>query len=219
MSNKNVFVANSARITQIGLNQSRINTLKGDAKEITAESQGLKLDSYCHLIAGIAPAKLTAKANLNAKDRVALKGDLMAEGQQTDSMADKLIKNAVGARNVFGIGGDNWTPAAVKEVFDANEITSEAKLIKAVSGDDKKSKVALVVEKIAGRRSTKKNEKGERVAGDKWLGGFSYEEIEEFHTALEDALRTRGKMEAAGQEAGDQTDQDNADVNEMLEKL
>jgi len=219
MSNKNTFVAAADRINQIGLNQSRINTLKGDAKEITAESQGLKLDSYCHLIAGIAPAKLTAKANLNAKDRVALKGDLMAEGQQTDSMADKLIKNAVGARNVFGIGGDNWTPAAVKEIFDAKEITSEAKLIKAVSGDDKKSKVALVVERIAGRRSTKKNEKGERVAGNKWLGGFSYEEIEEFHTALEDALRTRGKMEAAGQEAGDQTDQDNADVNEMLKNL
>ena len=219
MSNKNTFVAAADRINQIGLNQSRINTLKGDAKEIAAESQGLKLDSYAHLIAGIAPAKLTAKANLNAKDRVALKGDLMAEGQQTDSMADKLIKNAVGARNVFQIGGDNWTPAAVKEVFDANEITSEAKLIKAVSGDDKKSKVALVVEKIAGRRSTKKNEKGERVAGDKWLGGFSYDEIEEFHNALADALRTRGKMEAAGQEAGDQTDQDNADVNEMLEKL
>ena len=219
MSNKNTFVAAADRINQIGLNQSRINTLKGDAKEIAAESQGLKLDSYAHLIAGIAPAKLTAKANLNAKDRVALKGDLMAEGQQTDSMAAKLIKNAVGARHVFQIGGDNWTPAAVKEVFDANEITSEAKLIKAVSGDDKKSKVALVVEKIAGRRSTKKNEKGERVAGDKWLGGFSYDEIEEFHNALADALRTRGKMEAAGQEAGDQTDQDNADVNEMLEKL
>jgi len=219
MGNKTTFVAAADRINQIGLNQSRINTLKGDAKEITAESQGLKLDSYCHLIAGIAPAKLTAKANLNAKDRVGLKGDLMAEGQQTDSMADKLIKNAVGARNVFQIGGDNWTPAGVQEVFDANDITSEAKLIKAVSGDDQKSKVQLAVEKIAGRRTTKKNDKGERVAGDKWLGGFSYEEIEEFHTALEDALRTRGKMEAAGQEAGDQTDQDNADANEMLKNL
>ena len=218
MSNK-TFTAAADRINQIGLNQSRINTLKGDAKEITAESQGLKLDSYAHLIAGIAPAKLTSKSNLNTKDRVTLKGDLMDKGNQTDSMADKLIKNAVGARNVFQIGGDNWTPAAVKEVFDANEITSEAKLIKAVSGDDKKSKVALVVERIAGRRSTKKNEKGERVAGDKWLGGFSYDEIEEFHTALADALRTRGEMEAAAQEAGDQTDQDNADVNEMLEKL
>ena len=218
MSNK-TFTAAADRINQIGLNQSRINTLKGDAKEITAESQGLKLDSYAHLIAGIAPAKLTAKANLNAKDRVALKGDLMDAGQQTDSMADKLIKNAVGARNVFQIGGDNWTPAAVLEVFDANEITSEAKLIKAVSGDDKKSKVALVVEKIAGRRSTKKNEKGERVAGDKWLGGFTYDEIEEFHTALEDALRVRKGMGAAAQEAGDQTEQDNADVNEMQGNL
>ena len=49
MSNK-TFTAAADRINQIGLNQSRINTLKGDAKEITAESQGLKLDSYAHLI-------------------------------------------------------------------------------------------------------------------------------------------------------------------------
>ena len=219
MSNKNTFVAAADRINQIGLNQSRIDDLKGSAKEITAESQGLKLDTYCHLIAGISSAPLTSKANMNAKDRVALKKALMSAGQQTDSMADKLIKNAVGARNVFQIGGDNWTPAAVKEVFDAKKITSEANLIKAVSGDDKKCKVTMVVEKIAGRRSTKKNEKGERVAGDKWLGGFTYAQIEEFHTALEDALRTRGKMEAAGQEAGDQTDQDTADVNEMIKNL
>ena len=230
MSNKNTFVAAADRINQIGLNQSRIDDLKGSAKEITAESQGLKLDTYCHLIAGIAPAKLTAKANLNAKDRVALKGDLMDAGQQTDSMADKLIKNAVGARNVFQIGGDNWTPAAVKEVFDANEITSEAKLIKAVSGDDQKSPIDQLAAKIVGRRSTKKNDKGERVAGDKWIGGMldKYAEatgtdldevLAELYAKVADDLRERRDMEASAQEAGDQTAQDNADANEMLEKL
>jgi len=218
MSNK-TFVAVADRINQIGINQGRVNTLKGDASVIAEESQGLKLDSYAHLISGISPAKLTAKSNLNTKDRVSLKGDLMDKGQQTDSMADKMIKNAVGARNVFGIGGDNWTPAAVMDVFTQHEITSEAKLVKAVSGDDKKSKVQMAVEKIAGRRSTKKNDKGERVAGDKWLGGFSYDEIEEFHAALEDAMRIRGEMEAAAQVAGDQVAEDNDDVNEMMNAL
>ena len=219
MSNKATFVAAKDRINQIGINQGRLKTLKGDAKVIQDESQGLKLDSYAHLIAGIAPAKLTAKSNLNTKDRVSLKGDLMEYGQQTDSMADKMIKNAVGARNVFNIGGDNWTPAAVLDVFKDNEITSEAKLVKAVSGNDKKSKVQLVVEKIAGRRSTKKNDKGERVAGDKWLGGFTYDEMEEFNTLLEDALRTRKEAEDKAAKAMDKTEQDNDDVNEMLEKF
>jgi len=230
MSNKNIFVANSARIEQIGLNQNRIDDLKDDAKGITAESQGLKLDSYCHLIAGIAPAKLTSKSNLNTKDRVTLKGDLTDRGNQTDSMADKMIKNAVGARRVFQIGGDNWTPAAVKEVFDANKITSEAKLIKAVSGDDKKSPIDLLAAKIVGRRSTKKNEKGERVAGNKWIGGMldKYAEatgtdldevLAELYAKIDDDLRERKDMEASAQEAGDQTAQDNADVNEMQKNI
>ena len=230
MSNKNTFVTNSARINQIGLNQTRIDDLKGSAKEITAESQGLKLDNYCHLIAGISSAPLTSKANMNAKDRVALKKALTTAGQQTDSMADKLIKNAGGARNVFQIGGDNWTPAAVQEVFEAKKITSEAKLIKAVSGDDKKSPIDLLAAKIVGRRSTKKNEKGERVAGNKWIGGMldKYAEatgtdldevLAELYAKVADDLRERRDMEASAQEAGDQTAQDNADANEMLEKL
>lgn len=219
MSNSKIFVAAKDRISQIGINQKRVNTLKDQTGEMTAESQALKLDSYAHLIAGIAPAKLTSKSNLNGKDRVSLKGDLENFGNQTPSMADKLIKNAVGARNVFGIGGDNWTPAAVLDVFKDNEITSEAKLVKAVSGDDKKSKVQMAVEKIAGRRSTKKNDKGERVAGDKWLGGFTYDEIEEFNTLLEDALRTRKEAEEKAAKAMDKTEEDNDDVNEMMNAL
>jgi len=230
MSNKATFVANVERINQIGINQTRVNVLKDQTGEMTAESQTLKLDSYAHLIAGIAPAKLTTKSNLNGKDRVTLKADLEGRGNQTPSMADKMIKNAVGARNVFGIGGDNWNPAAVLEVFKDNKITSEAKLVKAVSGDDKKGIIDVLTQKIVGRRSTKKNDKGERIDGDKWLdgsldnyskeAGIDFDEaLAELQQAIANAVRLRSDMASNAQAAGDQTQQDNDDVDEMMKAL
>ena len=106
-----------------------------------------------------------------------------------------------------------------RSVFERNDITSEAKLIKAVSGDDAKSKVQLAVDKVAGKRSTKKDDKGNRVDGDKWLGGFDYAEIEEFQSLLADALRVRGEMEAAAQAAADKTQAENDAINEMTAQL
>lgn len=216
---KPIFVIADDNLNTIASNEKRINVLKGDAKDANGEAQSLKLNSYCQLIAGIASAPLTAKSNLPTTVSSSLKADLMDIGGLTESMANKMVKNAVGARNVFGIGGDNMTPLAVSEIFKSNEINSEAKLIKAVAGDDTKSKVQLAVEKVAGKRSTKKDDKGNRVDGDKWIGGFTYDEIEEFQTALTDALRVRADMEAAAQVAGDQTQADNEAVNAMTAQL
>jgi hypothetical protein len=216
---KSTFVLADDNLNAIASNEKRINTLKGDAKEANGEAQTLKLNSYCQLIAGIAAAPLTAKSNLPTTVSSQVKGDLMDIGGLSEGMANKMVKNAVGARNVFGIGGGNVTPQMVAETFEANEITSEAKLIKAVSGEDVKSKVQLAVEKVAGKRSTKKDDKGNRVDGDKWLGGFDYAEIEEFQSLLADALRVRGEMEAAAQAAADKTQAENDAINEMTAQL
>ena len=45
--------------------------------------------------------------------------------------------------------------------------------------------------------------KGNRVEGDSWLGGFTYEEIAEFQDKMADAMRVKAEMEAAAQEAGE----------------
>lgn len=216
---KNTFVIADDNLNAISSNEKRINVLKGDAKEANGEAQTLKLNSYCQLIAGIAGAPMTAKSNLPTAVSSSLKADLMDIGGLSESMANKMVKNAVGARNVFNIGGNNITPDMVADTFERNDITSEAKLIKAVSGDDAKSKVQLAVDKVAGKRSTKKDDKGNRIDGDKWLGGFSYDEIEEFQSLLADALRVRGEMEAAAQAAADKAQAENDAVNEMTAQL
>tara|TARA_B100000900_G_scaffold290782_1_gene249600 strand:+ start:1078 stop:1788 length:711 start_codon:yes stop_codon:yes gene_type:complete len=206
-------------LNTIASNEKEINTLKVTSSETGQKIGSLKLSNYAYLISGIAPAKLTSKSNLNSGDRTSLKAELIEFAGLTDSMADKMIKNAVGARNVFQISGSNITPEGVAEIFEVEGITSEAKLIKAVSGDDKKDKVQLVVDKVAGKRSTKKDAKGNRVQGDAWLGGFDYDDIEVFKNKLEDALRIRAEMEKAASVAADNQQAENDAVNSIADAL
>ena len=213
------FSINDDILNTIASNEKEINKLKVTSSETGKQIGTLKLSNYAYLIAGIAPAKLSSKSNLNSGDRTALKAELMEFAGLVDSMADKMIKNAVGARNVFKISGSNITPEGVSEIFEAEGITSEAKLIKAVSGDDKKDKITLAVEKVAGRRSTKKGNDGDRIDGDAWLGGFDYEEIDIFKEKLEDYLRARREMEKASGKAGDAQQAENDAVNEIANAL
>lgn len=206
-------------LNAIASNEKRINSLKGDAKEAQAEAKMLKMNSYSMLISGICGVELTAKSNLPSSVSASVKGDLMDIGGLTESMAQKMLKNAVGARNVFDLHSANTTPELVADTLEAQGIDSEAKLIKAVSGDIQKSKVQLLVEKVAGRRSTKKNDKGERVEGDAWLGGLSYEELDEFNNLLADQLRVRAEMEKAAQEAADKQQAENEAINEMTNQM
>lgn len=213
------FSINDDILNTIASNEKEINKLKVTSSETGQKIGTLKLSNYSQLIAGIAPAKLTSKSNLNSGDRTSLKAELIEFAGLTDSMADKMIKNAVGARNVFSIAGSNITPEGVAEIFEVEGITSEAKLIKAVSGDDKKDKVQLAVDKVAGKRSTKKDAKGNRVQGDAWLGGFDYDDIEVFKNKLEDALRIRAEMEQAASVAADAQERENELVNELNDAL
>jgi len=208
-------------LNTINANEKKIGKLNGKASAITEERQKLKMTSYCLLVSGMAGAKLE-KGNFKPADRTNLKGDLMDAGGLTDSMAEKYIKNVAGAKNKLkdhGINSDNITPAGVAEIFEDQGITSEAKLIKLLSGDSAKSKVEQLVDKVAGKRSRKKDKDGNSIDGDAWLGGLKDEDLPEFHNKLADALRLRSEIKKASQAAGDKAQAEIEQVNAMCEQL
>jgi hypothetical protein len=139
-----------------------------------------------------------------------------------------------GTRRHFSINGDNVTPDMVYGILNDAEIDSEKKLVDAIYGKDAVSEVAKIVQKIAGKRSTKKDDKGNRVDGDKWIGGMEWEDIDALFGvgvggelpvvgALADALRLRSEMEKAASEAaqaaGDTEADATAAINEMVEQF
>lgn len=164
-------------LTVIGENEKTIKALKENSKESSKEANSRKLDTYCVIISCVAKHGLQ-KGNLPPKISSDLKMQLinMKETEISDGMANKLIKNTAGAIRIFGINGDNITPTMVGDVFEDADITSEAKLIKAVADEPNKTATQLIVDKLVGKRSTKKDADGNRVAGDKWIGGLGEKE-------------------------------------------
>lgn len=216
-------------LTVIGENEKTIKALKENSKESSKEANSRKLDTYCVIISCVAKHGLQ-KGNLPPKISSDLKMQLinMKETEISDGMANKLIKNTAGAIRIFGINGDNITPTMVGDVFEDADITSEAKLIKAVADEPNKTSTQLIVDKIVGKRSTKKDADGKRIDGDKWIGGLGEKDqtedqflaiVETLKNELEDALRLRASMKQASQIAGDVTQSENDAVNAMTAQL
>lgn len=220
-------VIDAANIEKIGNNEAEIQTLRGTAKDATGEANTLKLNSYCVMIAATANINLTDKNNFPTKTGRDIKNQLinMPQVSMSEGMANKMVKNTAGARFIFGINGNNITPSMVADIFNDAGITSEAKLIKAVAGDDTKTRVQKMVERIVGRRSTKV-EAGQKVEGDKFLGGFldedknlDLDEIQSFKDLLEDKLRERIAAEAEAKATADRVAKENDQINAMTDQF
>ena len=219
----------TANLTVIGENEKTIKALKENSKESSKEANSRKLDTYCVIISCVAKHGLQ-KGNLPPKISSDLKMQLinMKETEISDGMANKLIKNTAGAIRIFGINGDNITPTMVGDVFADADITSEAKLIKAVADEPNKTATQLLVDKLVGKRSTKKDADGNRVDGDKWIGGLGEKDqtedvflaiVDTFKNELENALRVRADMRQGSQTAGDITQSENEAVDAMINQL
>ena len=219
----NIVTVSDTVLDAMASNEMQNEALTGEAKGINEQRQALKMDSYCQLIAGIAHHKLTAKGHLPTTRSKGVQEMLTNYVGLTDSMAEKMHKNAVGARRELEIGGNNVTPEMVADVFAGAGITSEAKLIKLVGGQKKQTKIQKLVQQIVGKPSkTGKAYIGGLVktnADGKKTNEFDEAQLEEFKNALEDALRVRREAEAAAQEAADKAQAENDAVNEMTAQL
>lgn len=241
------FAVSSDVYNTIASNQAAIDGDKAQSADALGRIKSAKLDNIVQLICGLAVVPLTQKGNLPTTVSASVKAELQEMAMQTKGMAENIVKYVAGTRREFDIGGDNITPDMVYDIFDRYQITledgskkdapidSEKKLVDAIYGKgDAVSEVKKIVQKIAGKRSTKKDDKGNRVDGDKWIGGMEWEDIDALFGvgiggelpavgALADALRLRSEMEKAASEAaqaaGDTEADATAAINEMVEQF
>ena len=204
-------------VSIVAANETALEGLKGDAKQVTEQVNATKLATYAELISAISGINLTGNGNLPRTISKRVREDLTTDGGCKDATAKKYLENSVGAKRQFGLG-DNTTPTAVLAVFADQGITSEAKLAKAVSGEAEKSAALILAEKVMGKWSTKK-ENGKAVKGDKFKDGLTDEELVEFFDELRKLEAERTKYHAnadAAKEAGKAVEKDNDTVNDVV---
>jgi len=206
-------------VSIVAANETALEGLKGDAKQVTEQVNATKLATYAELISAISGVTLT-KGNLPRTISKTVRNRLTTGGGCKDAVAKKYIENSVGAKRQFGFG-DNTTPTAVLAVFADQGITSEAKLAKAVSGEAEKSAALILAEKVMGKWSTSKDDNGNVVQGKKFKDGLDDEELAVFFDELHalQAARNNYHNDQAAKAAQAAVEKENETVNDVVDQF
>jgi hypothetical protein len=183
------FVIADATINTVTAVEAEIAGLKADNKANNEQANDRKLGAYAELIAAIAPVKLV-KGNLPRAVSKALRAALLEEAGLKEATVKRYVENSVGALRHFAFSSQA-TPAAVREMFAAEGVTSENKLAKLVKGEAEKSKAQMLAEQVVGKWSSAKDDNGRTVQGNVFKDGLSDEELDEFQNAMRELMAAR----------------------------
>lgn len=192
----------SAVFADIAGHEKNIEGLKGEAKERTAAANSEKISAYAALISGLSSQRLV-KGNLpRAISKQVYKG-LIEDAGVKEASAKRYLENSVGAMRVLEIP-TQATPSLVRDILLSENIDSENKLAKRVSGETEKDPMQALAETLIGKFTSRKDEQGNKVQGVFKPSKFEQEDWDRF----EDAVR---ELKAARQAAGDAAKQAEAD--------
>lgn len=193
--------------------EKAIETYKGEAKQSSANANDQKIGAYSLLIASLSGTKLV-KGNLPRAVSKQVYTGLMQDAGVKEATAKRYLENSVGALRVLEIP-TQATPELVKDILLAENIDSENKLAKRVSGEDEKDPMRVLAEALIGKFTTRKDENGQRVQGVFKPSKFEQEDWDSF----EDHIRELKAARAAAEDAGKQAEIDAKRANELANEV
>lgn len=183
------FVIAAETIDNIAQAEAEIAGLKASSKSNNEAANASKIGAYAELISSLAGVKLT-KGNLPRAVSKKIKEALLVEGGCKEATAKRYLENSVGALRHFDFASQA-TPAAVREMFEAEGVTSENKLAKLVKGGGEKTKAQLLAEKVVGKWSQSKDDNGKIVQGNVFRDGLDDAELDEFQNIMRELMAAR----------------------------
>jgi len=193
--------------------EKSIAGLKGEAKESQKQANDQKIGAYSLLIASLSGQKLV-KGNLpRAVSKQVYKG-LMEDAGVKEATAKRYLENSVGALRELDIP-TQATPELVKEMLLSENIDSENKLSKRVSGDSDKDPMVAMAEALIGKFTSRKDDAGNRVPGVFKPSKFEQSDWDRF----EDAIRELKAARAASEDAAQRAEADERRANELANEV
>jgi hypothetical protein len=202
---------------EIATRETSIANLKGEAKERTVEANGQKIGAYSALIAGLSGQKLV-KGNLpRAIAKQVYKG-LIEDAGVKEATAKRYLENSVGAIRALDIP-TQATPALVKAILDSENIDSENKLAKLVSGETDKDPMQTMAEALVGKFTSRKDDDGNRVQGVFKPSKYEQEDWDRFEDAMRELKAARVAASDAARQAEIEAQKANDMANEVFNSL
>jgi hypothetical protein len=197
--------------------EKAIEGFKGEAKASAASANDQKIGAYSLLIASLSGTKLV-KGNLPRAVSKQVYTGLMQDAGVKEATAKRYLENSVGALRVLEIP-TQATPSLVKDILLAENIDSENKLAKRVSGEDDKDPMRVLAEALIGKFTTRKDENGQRVQGVFKPSKFEREDWDSFEDHIRELKAARAAAEDAGKQAEAEAKRANDLANEVFNSL
>jgi len=206
------FALNPTTFATIHTAEKAIADLKGVNKENTAAANARKIEAYSALISQIAGTKLV-KGNLPRAVGNLIRKALLEDAGVKEASVKRYIENSVGALRELDIP-TQATPELVQDILLSENIDSENKLAKRVSGETDKDPMRDLAETLIGKFTTRKDDDGKKVQGVFKPSKFEPEDwdrFDDFVRALK-AAREEGSKAAVDAEAEAQRQNDLANA-------
>lgn len=210
-------VIDHAVFAGIATAEKAIEGFKGEAKQSAANANDQKIGAYSLLIASLAGTKLV-KGNLPRAVSKQVYSGLLEDAGVKEASAKRYLENSVGALRVLDIPSQA-TPALVKDILLAENIDSENKLAKRVSGEDEKDPMRVLAEALVGKFTSRKDENGQRVQGVFKPSKYEQEDWDRFEDHIRELKASRAAASDAARIAEEQEKRANDLANEVFNSL
>jgi hypothetical protein len=210
----NNFSIQAVVFANINAAEAAIGNLKGANKENTAAANSAKIGAYAELISSLAGVKLV-KGNLPRAVSKQVRDALLQDAGVSEPIAKRYLENSVGAVNKLDIPSQA-TPDLVREILEAENITSERKLAERVHGTDDKDAMRALAEQLVGKFTTRKDENGDKVQGIFKASKFDQSDWDNFDDAVRELKAARVAAMSAAAAAEAEAAAENALANEVF---
>ena len=217
---RTTFAIDADIVNNIADCEATINKLNGKIKGDKLVIEGNKMSQYSSLLYTVKDVKLQ-KGNFPKTVRNTIVDMLKEQAKVSTATNKRLLENtAAGLKwfrdNVEVADTSNWTPSYIMEELARLEVDTENALKKACNPNANAPQEDVLAEKVVGKWSTKKDENGNKVQGDKFVEGLTDEQLDRFYDKVTElmAARTEARNTAAAKEAEKSVKDENVAVNE-----
>ena len=211
------YAANATTYATIHAAEKVINDLKGEAKEITKARNDRKIDAYAALISEIAGVKLV-KGNLPRAVSNQVRKALLEDAGLKDGTAKRYLENSVGALRELDIP-TQATPNLVRDILLSENIDSENKLAKRVSGESEKDPMRELAETLIGKFTNRKDDEGKKVKGVFKPSKYDESDWDRFEDIVRELRAARIKGSEAAADAEEEVERQNNLANAVFGQM
>jgi len=204
-TNKPIISAEIAK--QIASQEAQHTTLKGDNKQNSSDMSGIRIDQYATAMIPINMIPRNATNNISEDASNEILTTLEVECNMTSSQSDLFKRNCVLFTNKHELPKHNLTKSFIFDKFEELGITTQAKLIAHNKGEDVKSPLDAIIDKLVGLKTKTGKQRDGLIMTKAELDDFKVRLINRFDIA------------DIGRKAIDDAEQEQSVVDDVTEAL